>query len=83
MLRLCLAMLLIPACLLAQATVKKSPVAAQLTSTLATQSDNVRQLAFDGSADTAYISTKAPTKADAVTLTFGAPVLVKSIGVLT
>ena len=61
----------------------EKPVSARFTSTLATEKENIRQLAFDGSDDSAYLTTKAPTKTDRVTLTFEKPVTVKSISVLT
>ncbi len=58
-------------------------VAAAVESTLATDSDKIRQFAFDGDEATYYASAKPPGAKDAFTLTFAAPVTVKSVVVRT
>ncbi len=60
-----------------------TPVAAAVESTLATASDKVRQLAFDGDDATYYASENRPGEKDSFTLTPEAPVLVRSVAVRT
>jgi hypothetical protein len=62
---------------------KSQPVAAVVETTLATGGDNIRQFAFDGDPNTCFASEKNPGKDDHFTLVFDAPVLVKSIAVVT
>ncbi len=62
---------------------KPVPVATVVSSTLATDGEKIRQFAFDGSDDTYFASTKAPTKGDSFTLTFDQAVTVKSVKVTT
>jgi hypothetical protein len=59
------------------------PVAAVVSSTLATDGEKIRQFAFDASGDTYFASSKPPVKGDHFTLTFDTPVTVKSIKVAT
>ncbi len=59
------------------------PVAATVESTLSTKSDKIRQFAFDGDDATYYASENKPGDKDAFTLTFAAPVTVKSVAVRT
>lgn len=62
---------------------KPTSVAAVVETTLTTDGEKIRQFAFDGSADTYYASTKAPTEKDSFTLKFDKPVTVKSVKVAT
>ncbi len=62
---------------------KPAPVSAVVSTTLTTDGDKIRQLAFDASTDTYFASAKPPTKSDTFTLTFDKPVTVKSVKVLT
>jgi hypothetical protein len=59
------------------------PVRAVAASTLATGGDHIRQFAFDGDPATYFASTANATKADHFTLTFDAPVAVRSVRVTT
>src|SRR6476646_2982440 len=59
------------------------PVAAGVESTLVTDSDKIRQFAFDGDEGTYYSSKDAPGAVDAFTLVFDEPVLVKLVVVQT
>ena len=58
-------------------------VAAAVESTLPTESDKVRQFAFDGDEETYYASENPPGPKDMFTLTLAAPVTVKSVSVRT
>lgn len=71
------------ACAPALADAPAAPVAAVVESTLATDSDKVRQLAFDGDDATYYASEAKPGATDSFTLALDAPVLVKSVAVRT
>lgn len=62
---------------------KPASVAAVVETTLTTDGDKIRQFAFDGSTDTYFASTKAPTEKDSFTLKFDKPVTVKSAKVVT
>jgi hypothetical protein len=65
----------------AAAFAEAGPVAAVLDSTLATDSEKIRQFAFDGDDETYFASTAAPGADDSFTLVFDEPVLVKSVAV--
>ena len=56
---------------------------AVVESTLATDSDKIRQFAFDGDDDTFYASKDAPGAEDSFTLVLNEPVVVKSVAVQT
>ena len=56
-------------------------MAAAVESTLATGSDKIRQFAFDGDDATYFASEARPGAEDSFTLTFDAPVAVKSVAV--
>jgi Peptidase of plants and bacteria len=60
-----------------------APVAATVTSTLATASGQIRQFAFDGDPDTYFLSEKDAGADDHFTLYFDKPVAVKSLTVTT
>lgn len=62
---------------------KDKPVPAVVETTLATDGGNIRQFAFDGSADTYFASAKPPAKSDHFTLRFDQPVMVKEVKVVT
>lgn len=81
--RLLPALLLSCAPALADDAPKAKPVAAAVESTMASASDDVRQLAFDGDDATYFASAGKPGAADSFTLTFDAPVTVKSVSVRT
>lgn len=57
--------------------------AAVVESTLATDSDKIRQFAFDGDQDTYFASKDAPGAEDSFTLVFDEPVVVNSVTVHT
>ena len=78
-----LAILLIAAPALADDAPKAKPVEAVVESTLATASDQIRQLAFDGDDATFFASKDNPGDKDSFTLVLDAPVVVKSIDVRT
>jgi hypothetical protein len=59
------------------------PVAATVTTTLATGDRHIRQFAFDGDPDSYFASDKNPGKADHFTLVFDKPVSLKSLTVTT
>jgi hypothetical protein len=59
------------------------PVPAVAASTLATGGDHIRQFAFDGDPATFFASAASAAKADHFTLTFDAPVAVRSVRVTT
>jgi Peptidase of plants and bacteria/F5/8 type C domain len=59
------------------------PVAASVQSTLKSATTQIRQFAFDGSADTYFASAGNARKTDHFTLTFDKPVAVKSVTVTT
>lgn len=59
------------------------PSSAVAESTLATDSDKIRQFAFDGDDDTYFASKGAAGAEDSFTLTFDEPVVVKSVVVRT
>src|SRR6185312_17383260 len=61
----------------------RAPIAATVDSTLASQSGQIRQLAFDGDNGTYFASRHAPAADDHFTLVFDAPVSLKSIRVET
>ena len=61
----------------------EAPVAATIETTLTTADGQIRQFAFDGDAETFFVSEKNPGAADHFTLIFDKPVAVKSIGVTT
>lgn len=58
-------------------------VAAVVESSLATGNNQIRQFAFDANPDTSFVSEKNAGKADHFTMTFDAPVSVKSVRVET
>ncbi len=60
---------------------KKATVA--IASSLATAGTNIRQYAFDGDENTAFVSAKNPVQGDTITVTFDPPVTVKSVSVST
>ncbi|HEY2155205.1 MAG TPA: basic secretory protein-like protein [Isosphaeraceae bacterium] len=59
------------------------PVAATVESTLATESNQIRQFALDGDDATYFVSKTNPGDKDSFTLTFAAPVTVQSVAVRT
>ncbi len=59
------------------------PVVVTVESTLNTGSGQIRQFAFDGDDTTYFRSDRIPTEADHFTLVLDAPVVVKSIAVVT
>jgi hypothetical protein len=61
----------------------KTPVSATIDTTLGTASKQIRQLAFDGDANTFFQSVQNPGPADHFTFVFDEPVVVKSIAVAT
>jgi hypothetical protein len=62
---------------------EKAPVAVTVETTLETESDKIRQFAFDGDRQSFFVSARKPTTADHFTLVFDKPVAVKSILVAT
>jgi hypothetical protein len=60
-----------------------SPVAATVVSTLSTASGQIRQLAFDGDADTFFASAEDVRGSDHFTVELAAPVVVTSIAAVT
>ena len=77
------AILLACAPALADDATKAKPMAAAVESTLATASENIRQLAFDGDDATYFASTEKPGARDSFTLVLDAPVLARSVSVRT
>jgi hypothetical protein len=61
----------------------EQPIHATAESSLATASEQIRQLAFDGDLDTFFASDKDPGEKDHFTLRFDQPVAVKSLAVAT
>jgi Peptidase of plants and bacteria len=59
------------------------PISAVVESTLATDSDKIRQFAFDGVDETYFASKEAPGAKDSFTLIFDEPVVVQSVEVRT
>jgi hypothetical protein len=62
---------------------RAEPVAAAISTTLATDSKQIRQFAFDGAGDTFFASKENPRVTDHFTLIFDRPVPVRSVGVVT
>jgi hypothetical protein len=75
--------LLLSTTALAEDAPKPTPVEATVESTLATDSDKIRQFAFDGDDATYFASKDRPSLDDSFTLVLGAPALVKSVAVRT
>src|ERR1700678_299710 len=69
--------------LLIPVVARAEPVAAAISTTLATDSKQIRQFAFDGVGDTFFASKENPRVADHFTLIFDRPVPVRSVGVVT
>ncbi len=59
------------------------PVQATVKSSLATDARHIRQLAFDGDAETYFASTANPNGSDHFTLVFDRPVALRSVAVTT
>jgi hypothetical protein len=80
-----ISLLWIPSVALAASDSKETGgwVAAIVESTLKTDSDHIRQFAFDGDPSTFFASEQNPTTTDSFSLTFDKPVALKSISVAT
>ena len=76
------AILMMPAALHVQQP-KTPSVAAVVESSLKTDGENIRQLAFDGHADTYFASANNPGKDDHFTLIFDQPVAIHAVTVTT
>jgi hypothetical protein len=84
--RYCLTLLFLfisGATLSAQTKTPETGVYAVVDSSLKTDGKQIRQLAFDGQADTYFASKNNPTKDDHFTITFDKPVAVKTVEVIT
>lgn len=71
------------ASLLAAEPAAKTPVVASIETTLPSEDDHIRQLAFDGDDGTCFASGKNVAAADHFTLVLDRPVAVRSVRVLT
>jgi hypothetical protein len=81
--RLLLSSVLLGALAAARASPAEAPVAAAVETTLRSAQDQIRQLAFDGDAETFFASAERPASSDHFTLIFEKPVALKSLAVLT
>jgi hypothetical protein len=75
--------LIIPVAFIPLAKSDEPPVSASIETSLVTDGDQIRQLAFDGDPDTTFVSTANFGHDDHFTLVFDKPVAVQSITVTT